>query len=85
MNNMTNIPYSPPFMPLDENLREIWAVLVSLNEPFTEIKIFEYIPHKKLVVEINNQRKEVDLSWAFKNITNAEIEEIIKKLKEITT
>lgn len=82
MNNI-NIPYSPPYCPLDKSVCEIWAILVSLHEPYTQIKIIDYIPHQKLIVEINKQRRDVDLSWAFKEITNDDLQTIINQINKI--
>jgi hypothetical protein len=62
--DMRNIPYSPPYMPVDEGVREIWAILVDLG--YDPVKIVNYEPKKKLVFVSKGKETTIDLSWAFR-------------------
>lgn len=64
VNDMTKIPYSPPYMPIDEGVREIWAILVDLG--YDPVKIVEYTPKKKVVFVSKGKETTINLSWAFR-------------------
>jgi hypothetical protein len=60
----TYIPYSPPYMPVDEDARQIWAILVGLG--YDPVQIDKYEPKKTLVFSTNGKETTIDLSWAFR-------------------
>lgn len=63
---MTNLQYSPPFMPINEETRLVWAVLVGLG--YDPVKIIKYEPKKTLVFKSKGSEKTIDLSWAFQSV-----------------
>jgi hypothetical protein len=64
MKNITNIPYSPPFMPVEHETSGVWTILVGLG--YDPVKIIKYEPQKILIFQSNGSEKIIDLSWAFK-------------------
>jgi hypothetical protein len=70
--HMSILLESPPYCPIDEEERQIWALLVGLR--YHNVKIFRYFP-KALVefeyiphIDTNTKKREIiDISWAFKD------------------
>lgn len=78
---------SPPYCPLDEGERQIWALLVGLG--YHNVRIlryfpkalveFEYVPH----IDTNTKKREIiDIAWAFKDDLNS-LDLVRKVFKDI--
>lgn len=85
--HMAELHYSPPFMPLDIEAREIWTILVELG--FDPVRIIKYEPHKSLTFvyrpcpnSVLKVEKTIDLSWAFRDTDGVALPLVRKVFKE---
>jgi len=84
---MTNLLESPPFMPIEPEAREIWAMLNLLG--YYHVKIIKYEKNVQVVFThkpwlkkegSNVEKCEVlDLTWAFREIGPGVAEELVRK------
>ena len=85
--NMANLVESPPFMPMDDDACEIWAILQMLG--YYHVKIIKYEKHVQVVFihkpwlkseGSNVEKAEVhDLRWAFRKISTEDVMTLLKK------
>jgi len=80
--NMSELLYSPPYMPLDDEACLIWVILLHVG--YKNVKILKYEPKKRVVFSGWKEEKEVmeeiDLSWAFRPYDENKILELVRKV-----
>jgi hypothetical protein len=74
--HMSILLESPPYCPIDEEERQIWALLVGFGYKY--VKILRYFPKKlvefEYVPNVNFKTKKIeiiDMSWAFRDDLSA--------------
>ena len=82
--NMAILLESPPFMPIDERTREIWAMLLDFCPNLFNIKIVKYEPKKSITISGDYFgefiEKTVDIMWAFRETPKIDIGKLMEKI-----